>query len=58
MEPDPRFKAMGELFISLVLAERCAARRYPRAVKIEMSNFPRKWPSNAYPNGIGSKVWS
>jgi hypothetical protein len=42
-----RLKTMRELFTSLVLPERRTARRYPRAVKIKMSNFPRKRPSNA-----------
>ena len=42
-----RLKTMRELFTSLVLPERRTARRYPRAVKIKMSKFPRKRPSNA-----------
>jgi hypothetical protein len=42
-----RLKTMRELFTSLVLPERRRSRRYPRAVKIKMSNFPRKRPSNA-----------
>jgi hypothetical protein len=41
-----RLKTMRDLFTSLVLPERRTARRYPRAVKIKMSNFPRKCPSN------------
>jgi len=42
-----RLKTMRELFTSPVLPERRTARRYPRAVKIKISNFPRKRPSNA-----------
>lgn len=37
-----RLRTMRETFTSLVLPERRSSRRYPRAVKIKMSNFPRK----------------
>lgn len=40
-----RLKTMREFFARLVLPERRRARRYPRAVKIKMSKFPRKRPS-------------
>jgi hypothetical protein len=39
-----RLKTMREFFTRLVLPDRRASRRYPRAVKIKMSNFPRKRP--------------
>jgi hypothetical protein len=39
-----RLKTMQENFARLVLPERRRSRRYPRAVKIKMSNFPRKRP--------------
>lgn len=42
-----RLKTMREFFTRLVLPERRRSRRYPRAVKIKMSNFPRKRPANA-----------
>jgi hypothetical protein len=42
-----RLKTMREIFTSLVLPERRTARRYPRALKIKMSKFPRKRSSNA-----------
>ncbi len=39
-----RLKTMREFFTRLVLPDRRRFRRYPRAVKIKMSNFPRKRP--------------
>ena len=42
-----RLKTMREFFARLVLPPRRKSRRYPRAVKIKMSNFPRKRPSHA-----------
>lgn len=42
-----RLKTMRDFFTRLVLPERRKSRRYPRAVKIKMSNFPRKRPVNA-----------
>lgn len=39
-----RLKTMHENFARLVLPERRRSRSYPRAVKIKMSNFPRKKP--------------
>ncbi len=42
-----RLKTMREIFTRLVLPERRSARRFPRAVKIKMSNFPRKRPVHA-----------
>lgn len=39
-----RLKTMRENFARLVLPERRRSRRYPRAVKVKMSNFPRKRP--------------
>jgi hypothetical protein len=44
-----RLKTMRDLFSRLVLPDRRRSRRYPRAVKIKMSNFPRKRPSHAHP---------
>lgn len=44
-----RLKTMSELFSRLVLPER-RQRRFPRAVKIKMSNFPRKRPTSRTPN--------
>ena len=44
-----RLKAIRDLFSRLVLPERRRSRRYPRAVKIKMSNFPRKRPPHAAP---------
>jgi hypothetical protein len=44
-----RLKTMRDLFSRLVLPERRRSRRYPRAVKIKMSNFPRKRPTHAAP---------
>ncbi len=35
-------KTMSEFFRQMVLPERRRSRRYPRAVKIKMSNYPRK----------------
>jgi len=40
-----RLKTMRENFSRLVLPERRMSRQYPRAVKIKMSNFPRKRPA-------------
>jgi hypothetical protein len=42
-----RLKTMRELFTRLVLPLRRTSRRFPRAVKIKMSNFPRKRPNHA-----------
>jgi hypothetical protein len=42
-----RLKTMREFFTRLVLPDRRISRRYPRAVKIKMSNFPRKRPALA-----------
>jgi len=42
-----RLKTMREVFARLVLPDRRRNRRYPRAVKIKMSNFPRKRPAHA-----------
>jgi hypothetical protein len=42
-----RLKTMREFFTRLVLPDRRTNRRYPRAVKIKMSNFPRKRPAHA-----------
>jgi hypothetical protein len=42
-----RLKTMREFFTRLVLPDRRRSRRYPRAVKIKMSNFPRKRPAHA-----------
>jgi hypothetical protein len=42
-----RLRTMRELFTRLVLPDRRRSRRYPRAVKIKMSNFPRKRPTRA-----------
>jgi hypothetical protein len=42
-----RLKTMRDLFTQLVLPDRRRSRRYPRAVKIKMSNFPRKRPTHA-----------
>jgi Insertion element 4 transposase N-terminal/Transposase DDE domain len=42
-----RLKTMRDLFARLVLPDRRRSRRYPRAVKIKMSKFPRKRPANA-----------
>jgi len=42
-----RLKTMREFFTRLVLPDRRRSRRYPRAVKIKMSNFPRKRPARA-----------
>lgn len=42
-----RLKTMREFFTRLVLPDRRTSRRYPRAVKIKMSNFPRKRPAHA-----------
>ena len=42
-----RLKTMREIFTRLVLPERRRSRQYPRAVKIKMSNYPRKRPVNA-----------
>jgi len=39
-----RLKTMHDFFTRLVLPDRRRDRRYPRAVKIKMSNFPRKRP--------------
>jgi len=44
-----RLKTMRDLFSRLVLPDRRRSRRYPRAVKIKMSNFPRKRPAHAHP---------
>lgn len=42
-----RLQNMRETFTRLILPERRSSRRYPRAVKIKMSNFPRKRPAHA-----------
>lgn len=42
-----RLKTMREFLTRLVLPDRRTDRRYPRAVKIKMSNFPRKRPAHA-----------
>jgi len=42
-----RLMTMREFFTRLVLPNRRRDRRYPRAVKIKMSNYPRKRPANA-----------
>jgi hypothetical protein len=42
-----RLKNMRDIFTRLVLPERRRSRRYPRAVKIKMSKFPRKRPIHA-----------
>lgn len=42
-----RLKNMRDIFTRLVLPERRRSRRYPRAVKIKMSKFPRKRPAVA-----------
>lgn len=42
-----RLKTMRDLFSRLVLPDRRRSRRYPRAVKIKMSNYPRKRPTHA-----------
>jgi hypothetical protein len=39
-----RLKALREDLAHYILPERRRARRYPRAVKIKMSNYPRKRP--------------
>jgi hypothetical protein len=44
-----RLKNMRDIFTRLVLPERRRSRRYPRAVKIKMSKFPRKRPVHATP---------
>jgi hypothetical protein len=44
-----RLKTMRDLFSRLVLPDRRRSRRYPRAVKIKMSNFPRKRLAHAHP---------
>jgi hypothetical protein len=42
-----RLKTMRDFFTRLVLPDRRTSRHYPRAVKIKMSNFPRKRPAHA-----------
>lgn len=42
-----RLKTMHEFFTRLVLPDRRRNRRYPRAVKIKMSNYPRKRSAHA-----------
>jgi len=42
-----RLKTMHDLFTQLVLPDRRRSRRYPRAVKTRMSNFPRKRTTHA-----------
>ena len=44
-----RLKNMRDIFTRLILPERRRSRRYPRAVKIKMSKFPRKRPDHANP---------
>ena len=41
-----RLKTMRDLFSRLVLPDRRRSRLYPRAVKIKMSNYPRKRPTH------------
>jgi hypothetical protein len=42
-----RLKTMRDFFTRLVLPPRRRSRRYPRAVKIKMSNYSRKRPTHA-----------
>lgn len=42
-----RIKTMREFFTRIVLPPRRTSRRYPRAIKIKMSNYARKWPIHA-----------
>jgi hypothetical protein len=42
-----RLRTMRDFFTRLVLPPRRKARRYPRAVKIKMSNYARKLPTHA-----------
>jgi hypothetical protein len=44
-----RLRTMRDLFTRLVLPPRRRSRRYPRAVKIKMSNYSRKRPAHAAP---------
>jgi hypothetical protein len=44
-----RLKTMRDLFSRLVLPDRRRSRLYPRAVKIKMSNYPRKRPTLSIP---------